>query len=398
MDFFLANRVLQPKLEVANYVASQGVPVPRRYASFAEALHGGTPFIMRSEHPQDYAGVAGLLDSFRISDETLSRARAYDASQITPNSRDHLLEGLKNKLAGGSDHELAMAAVQSGHDSIQSYCTYLGLREDDFLSETSYSYWSLLSGLNRTIVADSAIRDRYHIFTSATPNPDTGHNYTIVDGGRIVMSWGWGLDIDAVHASLTLAIDHYESIRRLSRFDANHCPIIECQFVEGLHYFLQYHRCRDFEPASFELSRASEEGEIEAIFVRGATPPEGVVVDTVLFYPHERTLEAHEDASFDWHTNRVFSEIMSRRRTAYFTVMSNRYEIASRTSLPHLLKSRLFKPQVSLAVPFGNSLDSIVVKAHMMTDQQNAPFRLPIQVTSDGRRALVKIIDRVGQE
>ncbi len=53
----------QPKRTIGDYVASQGILVPTRFDSLKDARASGKPFIARSEHPQDYDGVSGLVDS-----------------------------------------------------------------------------------------------------------------------------------------------------------------------------------------------------------------------------------------------------------------------------------------------------------------------------------------------
>ncbi len=400
MDFFLTNRPLQPKLEIGNYVVSMGGSVPERYTSFDAALHSGAAFIMRSEHPQDYDGASGLLNSFTIEEELLRKARDYvprEEDTTRPSyekNLDDLLAGLNRKLLGGTDRELELVVGLTTRDFIQDYCHYLGFQETAFLSQLSYSYWRLMGGLNRSIVADSAIRGRYHVFTATPDEPDSGHNYTIVDGRKIVLSDGYGLPTEAIHQGISTAIDFYEFIRRLPRFDPNHCPIIECQWVDGIHHFLQYHRCRDFQPPGFELSRQPEEGEIEALLVRGATPPEGIVVNTAFYYPFNKkgrwALEEQEDASFDFHYQVVFSEIMARRRKVNFVDRKRLLGIASANVTNHLTRSKLFKPQVTVVAPFDKHLPASA-NSYRKTKEEKKPFRIPIRVVSDGRRALVKL-------
>jgi|GEM_PF-6212305 len=65
-DQFLENPPLQPKKEIADMLESRGILVPRRFESLAEALEvikQGREIVVRSEHPQEYAAAAGLLNS-----------------------------------------------------------------------------------------------------------------------------------------------------------------------------------------------------------------------------------------------------------------------------------------------------------------------------------------------
>ena len=59
-DYYLYNRPKRPKFEIAQYVSSQNILVPRHFSGINEVL-GLFPeeypvFIFRSEHPQDYDG------------------------------------------------------------------------------------------------------------------------------------------------------------------------------------------------------------------------------------------------------------------------------------------------------------------------------------------------------
>lgn len=86
----------------------------------------------------------------------------------------------------------------------------------------------------------------------------------------------------------------------------------------------------------------------------------------------------------------VFSELMLRRRTVSFSDMSHPAEIALKTVAAHLSKSKLFKPQVSLAAPFRDLLHPVAEKAYEITERNKIPFRIPFRVVADGRRALIK--------
>ncbi len=53
----------QPKLVHGDYVESDGILVPIRFANIKKGKTSGLPLIYRNEHQQDYEGVSGLLDS-----------------------------------------------------------------------------------------------------------------------------------------------------------------------------------------------------------------------------------------------------------------------------------------------------------------------------------------------
>jgi hypothetical protein len=390
----------QPKLQIANLVEASGIPVPRRFGNFDEALRSGVHFIARSEHPREFAGESGLLDSFPVTEKVLDEARHYQAPSHYPHEAEFLFQRVKKteafqaRLNGGSDRDLALALATSDPRTIREYCRLYGIRDQEFLQNVSYSYWRLLEGWNRTIVADNAIPGRYHIFTTDVKAfPGTGYNYAIIDNDRIAACEGPGIDHDAIIRGAAELIGFYEAVRNLPIFDPNHCPIVECQLVDGVHYFLQYHIGRDAEPSGFELTRSAQKGEVEATFVRGATPPDGLTVQAAYYYPYgDISLESEEDASFDYHYFWIFSEIMFRRRQVQ--LIDNVFDaeqIAASSSTNHLQRTKLFKPRVSVAGNFKAFVTSD--ELHGLFEKTKAdqkPARIPYHVVSDGRRALVR--------
>ena len=83
--------------------------------------------------------------------------------------------------------------------------------------------------------------------------------------------------------SLDDVIELYETIRNIQKFDPNHCPIVEFQTDKYKNnYFLQYHRTRQMEHTTFILDRDLQEDEFEAVYVRGATPPEWLILDIAM--------------------------------------------------------------------------------------------------------------------
>ena len=390
MDYFLTNPMMQPKLTLGNYVTSQGFPVPQIFPSFSAALASGEPFIARSEHPQEHTGVSGLLNSFPITSETLEAARSYGGDDP---EGDVLQRALQKKLCGGSDRELELNLANIRAKQIDLFCRYQGTSKEVFLRDVSFSYWKLLGGYNQTMVADNAISGRYHVFTVSAEDSNN-KNYSIIDNSNVVVSIGAGIDTETFLKSAATFVQYYESVRRLGEFDPLHCPIIECQWLNGMHYFLQYHRTRDMEPAKFEISRAPEENEVEALLVRGATPPEGLVVNTAFYYPKGQGLLEHEEASFDAWPNFIFSELMVRRRDVQFSHRRDIESFAGDACGIHLPKSLLFNPPVSVVVNFSPFVDWGDMM--MRTRDTGVPLRLPIRVVSDGRRALIKVLQGRG--
>ena len=85
IDYYLEDTTRlngQPKRTISDYVESQGVLVPRRFATLEEARRSRVKVIARSEHEQDYDGVSDLGESFVLSKDhnglqTLSELTRY---------------------------------------------------------------------------------------------------------------------------------------------------------------------------------------------------------------------------------------------------------------------------------------------------------------------------------
>lgn len=295
----------------------------------------------------------------------------------------------------GSIDEAELTRRLIGNDSSRSklniYCQLLGIPIDEFLARASYSYWKHLGGSNLTIIRDSAVKERFHVF--AVEPRTSGRAYFRTDEGKITDHRSFKIVIDPLVAGLRHFIDFYETIRTLDRFDPNHCPVIECQFVDGALFFLQYHRTRDFAEATFELDRPPGEDEFEASFVRGATPPEGIEVAVNICFPLMRLsdvqLPPHEPAAIDLSSNNILQEIMSRRRGHQIINSSDHFNFVLDAAIGHVSRSIFFKPGLS----FVANLDAFLTRdffRHRICTGENPP--VPIRLVSDGRRAYLRFL------
>jgi len=289
----------QPKRTIGDYVESQGILVPRRFATLQEARNSGLPIIARSEHSQDYSGASGIVGSANLSWDDYKDIQSE--------------EELRDKV---------MADPEYGIKMYKQLCRFSQGDEKKFKSEVSFSFWELLEGYNRTIVADSAVKGRYHVMTYLAPilKPEEKrsslYNYAIVENGLIVQEFIKPLTSD-LKEGLPKIIEFYESVRNLGKFDPNHCPIMEIQTIGDKNYFLQYHRTINRDLSTFSLDRELENGEYLAKFVRGTTKPEGIILNVAMYYPEYKIED--EEASFDFHYNDSFSQIMGRKRIANFS-------------------------------------------------------------------------------
>jgi len=169
-------------------------------------------------------------------------------------------------------------------------------------------------------------------------------------------------------------------------------------------YFLQYLHGRKYQPVEYRLDREPEAGEVVSQWVRGVTPEEGIVCDTRFWYRNEALMAVlqEEDASFDFHYNSVFSELMTPRRKVQFVLSNDLYDMALKSIDMHLQKSKLFRPDVSvslndkdlvkIAPEFDYVLNGIstedVLNLFGVKDFQD--FHLKLRIISDGRKAYIK--------
>ncbi len=375
VDYYLWERSRlngQPKRTIADYVEANGILVPKKFDTLAEAKKSGKQILLRSEHPQDYDGASGLFKSKTLSE--------------LPDTNDEKM--LRSELLK-VEKEIFFPRV---------YCSYLGLDLYQFLQDFSFSFWEKLDGINRAVVADSSIRGRYHIMT----NSDDNVSYIILENGKIALSTPMK-DYCSI-GELNELVFLYERVRNLDNFDSNHCPIMEFQTFSGRHYFLQYHRARNFEEKIFILNRELEDDEIQVDVVRGATPEEGFICKTTARYSAWESLGDYEkwsvsefeEGSFDMHYNYVFTEIMTRRRRLQVLAPLDINVILFGLAIEHTQRSQLFNPEVSIIV---SRLERLIAEEEMETffcraRETGEDQYVTLRIISDGRKAYVKRLDK----
>jgi hypothetical protein len=370
MDYYMENPARlegQPKRVNGDYAETNGILVPGRFGSLAEARKSGLPIIARSEHPQDYAGCSGLVESPKLQDGKYANMQSEEELKAT-------------------------VLAEPSHGVLHQFCRLSGYDMDKFKQETSFSFWELIDGIRRVVVADSSIPSRHHVITYKQHAECS--SYAIVENNNVVKEFVAPLDPELA-GGLPSLLETYESVRHLGRFDPNHCPIVEALTSmknPRVNYFLQYHRGRNFEPVQFVLERPPNPGEREVPFVRGATGESGMRCKVTVYYDFKKSIWAlfdpnGEDGSWDNHYCVPFSELMVRGRKLQMKDIKPdlTWELHR-----HVGISKLFKPQVS-AIDYmsnyflpGESLDSFSDMAH----GQNSCMWL--DVVSDGRRAFVR--------
>ena len=372
-DYYLEDRTRlqgQPKRTIGDYVESQGILVPRRFDSLREARASGLPIIARSEHPQEYDGVSGLLESPTLQ----------------------TLEGVTN----GSDLKRKVLDGKDISNRISDYCEFTRTDQFTFREQITFSFWEELDGYNRTVIADSAIKGRYHLTTYLKGNKIVSG--TIFENGKVIAQDSV-LPIE-LQERISAWIELYEKIRHLNKFDSTHCPIMEFQTVGESDYFLQYHRTRNFSPASFFLGREPDQDETVALFTRGSTDPNGrtikVIVEDPVLYSMTKLginfIPSKEEGYFvmtDWI---VYNELLARERNLYMRRAHSLDTILFSLALGHVSRSITFKPELSVFVGMKWNLAASDEAKRLWKKMEKTGEHqsIDLHIVSDGRRAYVK--------
>ncbi len=364
----------EPKKTLARamheYLEQQDLHIPRIFSTLSEARETDVPFLARTEHPLEYDGPSGLRQSF--SSEVLAT------------------------LGINSEALLRRYDVNHNQSSIELFCHHANISVDDFLRDAGFSFWERIPGLNRAVIPDSAIPKQYHIATRRSRGLAA---YTVVENGKIAEHHGDALPTD-VKSGLPRLIEDVEVVRHFPRLDKHHCGIVELQTFDSHNYFLQYHRTRDFVPATFELKEAPGAGYAEAMFVRGATPPDGLIVEATVIYARlyrsgfQVTIPQGEEASFGFGKETILYEIRPRERKVQILEVPGTIPMLELVAMGHVSRSLLFKPEVSVIMP----KDSVVTpeqkrELYERARETGENQTVQLHVIADGRNAYVKKVD-----
>jgi len=287
-DRFLANRPIQPKREIGDYVESEwGLLVPKRFSSLEEAMESWSKFIMRSDNPQEYAWVSGLWSSYSITPRSISLSKdnkvvksTLDYAIIQGLVDDKVPEYLAEHIgANDADKRNEIKRVIDSYWDIPneewirrllffSYSDYLHLanltneKVSLLLKDSSFSFWEYIPWINHSVIADKDILDRYYIFSkerySSVEWEFLYQDAITVQWWEIIKEW-WFYSKSTINSTEDInilnrrifdykaIIDMYIYVKNLDHFDKNHTPIMEIQTSRENQevYFLQYHRWRN---------------------------------------------------------------------------------------------------------------------------------------------------------
>lgn len=392
-DKFTSNLPTQPKLRVGEYVRSQGILVPRTFSSLQAALDSGVPFIVRTESPYEYDGASGmgrsfLFDAYMIEEFRRDTGKNLSISSPAPAMAQYFRDSDQDNF------ERTLAKIFEKR--ITQLAGLAKLPSRAFIDSFSFSYWEYLPGINISVVADSAVSNRYHVFSSSV----SSWNYAVIQDGEISIQGP--MYTGGAHPQLyeheligdpKTLIAFYERVRTLPAFNRKNSAIVELQAVQpGEYAFLQYHRTRDFRPANFRIDgdKLLSLGYRKADFVRGATPENGVEFEVSLQpdAPGVSSDLGTYTASYVYRSeSHSYKELMTRRVQALFIDLN--FERIAFDSFGHLQRSQLFNPPITVLLPLieVNRLNGTA----QVTNRNTASAR--IHTVSDGLNAYYLITE-----
>jgi hypothetical protein len=413
-DFYLLNPPLKPKSEIADYIDTCGISTPKRYKSISEALNSWDDFIIRSEHPYEYAWIWGLLNSFRYDDEARGRAVPFVARHWMLLSQDDydnfswqdrdtwifykLIMLMKNWFISEEDFEEYMKLTSK--KAVRQFARISRTDESDFLNQIWFSYWKYIPGYNRSIIADDSVKWRYHIITNWWTNRYY-RNYAIYDNWSLLPNEVSEFD-PVLRDRLDTDLLFYESVRNLPRFDWNNCPIIEFQtWFDWTNHFLQTHYWRTKNEANFVLDRSLGNWESEVEFVRWSTTQDWYSWILSLSYhyawPNDKDIELwSNDPNYDM----IFSWFMDIKKKVWLVQWS--FDRIKVWITCHTKINRLFWAELSVVLDIEKVIDEVRrkrlhrISRYLSLKGQSSEFAwLNFRVISDWKKCYFKILDDI---
>ncbi len=366
----------QPKREIVEFLNYdyKNILTPRLYEDYKLydfiRKNKGSKVFLRSEHPLELEGDSGILGSYTLDYLVKNNFFNDDKKKVI----DLINKGtgffVSRKKKGGLIEILKKGLFPK--DFILDYVNLIGKDFDDFVRDVSYSNWEYINGINGMIIADDVVEDRYHIILS-----ENGIGAYIKLNNTFVEEKYSNFSLDDINF---LGIkDMYNLIR-----DEEDCPMVEFQLGGRRNkdiYFLQYHKSREFKGVDFRLDRSLKDGEVEANFVRGKTPREGLELSFGFdFSNKESILEMFPHYTLEDLVNSKY------RKAQVFAFSKN--NVISEMIEGHFGRSLFYKPELSIGIDLKKlDLDELEVR-----ELVGGTGRVNLRVISDGRKSYVKRI------
>lgn len=281
-DYYDAHRPQQPKFEIGQYVADQGFSVPliSDQAEWEKAFDDGTA-MFRSEMPQDYDGLSGLLPSERLS-RSYAHEWAKANGEFVRDLGQVVIRGLRSGELSPSDYMEMFRGQYLNWPHIEAAHTksaaYFGALDQLNMYNTSVSKWRYVEGTNVSVFADPHVEGRYHfgVLPFYPENPDRYRSiggYQFDAGEYDTPQQFRKHDVPFVARPF---VEFYEQIRNLPRFDNTQCPVLELQQdPDGNIYFLQYLKTGQKQQLTEAFDLPSSDETLRTLNVRGVTSPNG---------------------------------------------------------------------------------------------------------------------------
>lgn len=177
-DYYDTYRPEQPKFEIGQYVAEQGfrVPLIADQAEWEKAFDEGTA-MLRSEMPQDYDGLSGLLPSEQLT-HSYVQEWSISNSEFARGLGQLILSGLRSGELQPSDYmEMFLGRYRNwSHYEAEHtrQAAYFGAIDQLNMYNISASRWRYVEGTNVSVFADPHVAGRYHfgVLPFDPANPD----------------------------------------------------------------------------------------------------------------------------------------------------------------------------------------------------------------------------------
>jgi hypothetical protein len=254
----------------------KSINVPEIYVDVEQAIKSGKDIIIRSDHPEEYDGLAGVL-------RTIFTKRESDKLKFSVKNNNKFKDYF---LSSSEDLDNLRFRIIDNFTPFKKYLSLTGRNKEEILDRFNFTIGEHIPGINGTMWADPVIPYKYHFLQNSNKEGNVFIKYTRLNistgeaesngtSGKLEDKLPGGMD------TLRKLIDSYEEIRDLDQFNANHCYEMEYQIdPKGNNWFLQWRRMRDFTPTDFKLKRKLEAGEIEGSFAVGKTEENGYILKT----------------------------------------------------------------------------------------------------------------------
>lgn len=300
-DYYTEHTPRQPKKVIADYVASEGFKVPKRFETFFDVLKEWKRVIFRSEHPQEYGNneFSGKFESWEVNleEDIVFPTEAesllledFDYFEKTPLHNKliekpweylaYFVHSLKRKPSLWSKANEIFAFLQDcmNADFVEKNCDLLISPER---KELTYSFWEYIPWINHSIIADADITGRFYIFSTQPEQKEVIPNSKSYTPTKLTIVQDWEViqehySHDNFFVDWESLSENYDAILSLPNFNGEIPTVQEWQTgSDRSHYFLQIHRFTDyhFRVANFCLTPEQLQGGIKVRIVRWATTP-----------------------------------------------------------------------------------------------------------------------------